>query len=83
MQEDNVSLAIAKAVNGLQIAFIHLGSILEQRNIISKTELATSFEATVAMLPADLKSRELSQKILIGIASGLREAHVPELKIVH
>lgn len=83
MTPDEVSLAIAKTTSGLQIAFIHLGNILEQRGVISKAELAATFEATANMLPEDLVSRDISQKILNGIASGLRDAHVPELKIIH
>lgn len=83
MTPEQIAQQISFAVQGLQIAFIQIGNVLEQKNIISKIELAESFESTARLLPDDLGSRDLSQKVLNGIAAGLRDADVPTVKLVH
>jgi len=82
MTPEQVGFQIACAVQGLQIAIIHLGTVLEQKNVISKADLANSFDATANLLSPNMISHEMSQKILRGIVTGLREARPPKLELV-
>ena len=82
MNPEQVTVIISHAVSACEIAFIHLGNVLEQRGVISKEDLAKSFEYTARLLPPDLQSRVLAEKVLNGIAAGLRDSRPPTLSAV-
>ena len=82
--QDKLVETITGLIGGLQIAFVHMGNVLETRNIISRSELAESFDTTAVHLPQDLTNRELAAMMLRQIARGLRDSgDVEPLKLVH
>ena len=84
MENDKLIETVSGFIGGLEIAFVHLCNVLEQRNIISRPELAASFEATAAHLPSDLKNRELAVMMLRHIALGLNSSgDIEPLRLVH
>ena len=73
---DMIGKAMSQVLGGMQIALVHFGTVLEQRNVITKDELAGTFDRTANVLPPNLEGRDLQAKILRGIAEGLRTSGI-------
>lgn len=65
---------IVGLMSGMQIATVHLATILCQKTGTSREDLAASFEAFGETVPATVAERELIMLTLRQVAAGIRNA---------
>ena len=53
MTDEQVAKMISYMAGECQLAIVHLGTVLEQKHVIAKTDLADTFDRTANLLPLD------------------------------
>ncbi len=69
---ENELKAISGLIAGMQLAIIHLANITADNNGISREDLASSFEATAALVTKETHNQTVIQLVLKQVASGMR-----------
>jgi hypothetical protein len=61
----------APLVTGIGLAFVHLINTLDQKGIVSRSELAASYRATAYNLSPEIRDWEIVAFVLTAIARGI------------
>lgn len=73
MNEEQLK-TIVGLIAGLEMAVVHVCNVLDQKGIVGREDMADSFEATAANLPAAMMNREIVAMPLRQIGLALRNS---------
>jgi hypothetical protein len=72
--KDEQLAVITAIMSGMQLAVVHLATVVASKAGIDKDDLAASFEETANGIPLEVKNREAVQMGVRQIAQGIRGA---------